>query len=126
MIKQKLIFSIIFTIILTSLTAQNELNGFDENGERHGIWRKNYPNSNQLRYEGKFNHGKEIDTFKYYKLKLKKSVLSAVKVFNSNDNTSEVLFMASNGSIVSKGKMDGKNFIGKWLFYHKNSYRIMI
>ena len=41
MIKQKLIFSIIFTIILTSLTAQNELNGFDENGERHGIWRKN-------------------------------------------------------------------------------------
>ena len=63
MIKQKLIFSIIFTIILTSLTAQNEFNGFDENGERQGIWRKNYPNSYQLRYEGKFNHGKEIDTF---------------------------------------------------------------
>ena len=69
MIKQKLIFSIIFTIILTSLTAQNELNGFDENGERHGIWRKNYPNSYQLRYEGKFNHGKEIDTFKFVVLK---------------------------------------------------------
>ncbi len=126
MIKHKFISSIIFTIILTSLSAQKEINTYDENGKRHGIWRKNYPSSNQLRYEGQFNHGKEIDTFKYYKLKRKKSVLSAIKVFNTNDDTSEVTFMASNGSVVSKGQMSGKNFIGKWVYFHKNSSKVMI
>jgi len=45
MIKHKFISCIIFTIILTSLSAQNAINAFDENGERHGIWRKNYPNT---------------------------------------------------------------------------------
>lgn len=126
MIKQKIIFSIIFTIILTSLSAQDSVNNYDENGERHGIWQKNYPNTNQLRYEGQFNHGKEIDTFKYYKLKQKKSVLSAIKVFNPNNNTSDVTFMASNGRVVSKGQMNGKNFIGKWVYFHKKSSDIMI
>ncbi|MBT8245077.1 MAG: toxin-antitoxin system YwqK family antitoxin [Winogradskyella sp.] len=126
MIRRKIILGIIFTIILTSLPAQNQVNKFDKSGKRHGVWHKNYPNTNQLRYEGKFNHGKEIDTFKYYKLKRKKSVLSAIKVFNPENDISEVTFTASNGKIVSKGKMDGKNFIDDWVFYHKNSNNVMI
>ncbi|RZN81523.1 MAG: toxin-antitoxin system YwqK family antitoxin [Winogradskyella sp.] len=126
MIKHKFLIAIIFTIILTPLLAQNEVNKFDESRKRHGIWQKNYPKTNQLRYKGKFSHGKEIDTFKYYKLKRKKSVLSAIKVFNLDNNEAQVTFMASNGSIISQGKMDGKNFIGKWVFFHKNSQNIMI
>ncbi|TCK68781.1 antitoxin component YwqK of YwqJK toxin-antitoxin module [Winogradskyella wandonensis] len=126
MIKHKFKFLLFFTITLTSLTAQNEINSFDKDGKRHGIWKKTYPNTNQLRYEGQFVHGKEIDTFKYYKLKRKKSVLSAVKVFNSIDNKAEVTFLASNGKIISQGKMAGKDFIGRWLFYHKNSNNVMI
>lgn len=121
MIKRKIAFGIIFTIILTSLSAQSDVNNYDESGKRHGIWQKNYPNTNQLRYKGKFVHGKEIDTFKFYKLKRKKSVLSAVKIFNEENNQAEVTFMASSGNIISKGKMSGKSFIGKWIFYHKNS-----
>ena len=126
MIKQNALFIIFFTITLTSLIAQNEVNKFDENGLRHGFWQKTYPNTDQLRYQGKFYHGKEIDTFKYYKLKRKKSVLSAIKVFNSKDNKAKTTFMTSNGNIVSSGIMDGKNFIGQWLFYHKNSDKVMI
>ncbi|SHH37182.1 toxin-antitoxin system YwqK family antitoxin [Winogradskyella jejuensis] len=126
MIKHKLIFGFIFTITLTSLAAQNEVNNFDKSGKRHGVWQKNYPKTNQLRYEGQFVHGKEVDTFKYYKLKRKKSVLSAIKVFNIENNRAQVTFMASNGKVVSKGEMDGKNFVGKWLYFHKNSQQIMI
>ena len=126
MIKQSLLFIIFFTITLTSLVAQNKVNKFDESGKRHGVWQKTYPNTDQLRYQGKFNHGKEIDTFKYYKLKRKKSVLSAIKVFNSKNNKAEVTFMTSDGNIISKGNMDGKKFIGQWLFYHKNSDKVMI
>ncbi|MFD1064097.1 toxin-antitoxin system YwqK family antitoxin [Winogradskyella litorisediminis] len=126
MIKHKHLLGFTFIITLTSLFAQNEVNSLDENGKRHGVWQKNFPNTNQLRYKGQFNHGKEIDTFKYYKLNRKKSVLSAIKVFSINDDIADVTFMTSKGKVVSKGKMDGKNFIGKWVFYHNKTNGIMI
>lgn len=126
MIKHTLILLFIFTITLTRIVAQNEANKLDENGKRHGVWQKNYPNTNQLRYQGQFFHGKEVDTFKYYKLKRNKSVLSAIKVFNRENNVAEVTFMTSKGKVVSQGKMDGKNFIGKWIYYHNKTDSIMI
>ena len=118
MIKQKIISLFTFTIILTSVSAQTKVNQFDDKGERHGVWKKNYPKTNHLRYEGKFFHGKEIDTFKYYKLKRKKSVLSAIKVFNPENTMAEVVFMTSKGNIVSKGQMDGRNYIGTVSYTH--------
>ena len=126
MIKQKLLLALFFTIILTSVEAQNDVNQYDESGKRHGLWTKNYEGTDILRYTGQFNHGKEIDTFKYYKVKNKKAVLSAIKVFNSQNNLAKVTFFASNGKKVSEGEMDGKKFIGKWVYYHNNSNKILI
>ncbi|MDO1501125.1 toxin-antitoxin system YwqK family antitoxin [Winogradskyella maritima] len=115
----------IFTIFLTTISAQNELNGFDNNGERHGVWTKYFEGTNQPRYTGKFNHGKEIDTFKFYTLSNKKSVLSAVKVFNAENNLADVKFLTSYGKIISQGQMDGKKYIGEWVYFHKSSKTIM-
>ncbi len=126
MIKQKVYFSYIFTIILTIAYAQNPVNQFDKNGKRHGIWTKNYHKTDQKRYEGQFVHGKEVDTFKYYTLSKGKSVLSATKVFNLKDSLSDVKFFTSKGKIISEGKMNGKRYIGQWVFYHKDSSAKMI
>jgi antitoxin component YwqK of YwqJK toxin-antitoxin module len=126
MIKQKVFLSTIFTIILTIGYAQDPVNQFDKNGERHGLWTKNYHKTNQKRYEGVFNHGKEIDTFKYYKLSKGKSVLSAVKVFHKTDSIADVTFYASNKKIISEGTMKGKRFVGQWVYYHNNSTSKMI
>lgn len=126
MIKQKQFFSIILTLILTTISAQNAINQFDNEGKRHGAWQKKYPNTDQLRYKGQFNHGKEIDTFKYYKLKNQKSVLSAVKIYNSKNSLANVIFYTSNKKVVSKGQMNGKHHIGTWTYYHKNSNKLMI
>ncbi len=125
MIKQKFIIGLFFKIILTSGYAQEPVNKLDKNQKRHGIWQKYFKGTNQLRYTGKFYHGKEIDTFKYYKLKNGKSVLSAIKVFNKNNDIANVIFLASNKKKISEGQMNGHNFIGHWSYYHKNSDRIM-
>lgn len=126
MIKQNIVFCVFFTIILTPSFSQKQVNRFDENGKRHGLWEKTYPQTNnQLRYQGQFHHGKEIDTFKYYKLKNKKSVLSAIKVFNVDNDITDVTFFTSNGKIISKGQMNAKLYIGEWLYYHKNSDQLM-
>ena len=126
MIKQKKILLLFFTIILTSVSAQKSVNQFDKDGKRHGFWTKNYHETNQIRYEGAFDHGKEIDTFKFYTLSGGKSVLSAIKVFNEKDSIAEISFLASNKKVISEGKMIGKRFTGKWIFYHKNSNTKMI
>ena len=126
MIKQKLFLGLIFTIILTTCFAQTSVNQVDKDGERHGLWTKNYHRTDQKRYEGVFDHGKEIDSFKYYTLSEGKSVLSAVKIFNKNDSLADVSFFASNKKVISTGKMNGRRYIGQWVFYHKNSTAKMI
>lgn len=106
------------------MVAQN-INQLDEKGEHHGFWKKNHENTDQPRYEGEFKHGKEIGIFKFYKLVDKKSVLSATKEFNENDQTAIVKFFSSTGKLICEGKMDDKLFIGKWTYYHNKTNAVM-
>lgn len=125
MIKQNRYLTLIFTITLTITFAQNTDNQFDSNGKRHGYWTKNFQGSNQPRYSGQFFHGKEVDTFKYYTLSQGKSVLSALKIFEKDSDLAKVTFYTSTGKVISKGQMNGKHFVGKWVYYHKNSEVVM-
>ncbi len=120
--KSMLTFSIF--LVTFSMFSQS-INQFDANGERHGFWRKNFDKTDQPRYEGEFNHGKENGVFKFYKLVDKKSVLSATKEFNAKNNIALVKFFSSMGKLISEGKMDGKAFIGQWVYYHNKSNAVM-
>lgn len=115
----------IITLLLISIGHAQTVNQLDANGERHGVWKKNYEGTNILRYEGEFFHGKEIGEFKFYKKYQNKAILSATKLFNKDNQIAEVTFLASNGKVISQGKMNGKKHIGKWVYYHNNSNQIM-
>jgi len=125
MIKQNILFIISLTFVMFNVQAQESYNQFDKNGKRHGVWKKNFEDTKQVRYQGQFEHGKEVGLFKFYKLVTKKSSLTATKSFNPNNNIAEVTFFASTGKIISKGKMDFKKYIGEWLYYHNDSDKIM-
>ncbi|TXE11904.1 toxin-antitoxin system YwqK family antitoxin [Seonamhaeicola algicola] len=118
------ILTVVLLTTITTLSAQT-INKFDDNGKRHGIWKKNFEGTKVLRYQGKFKHGKEIDTFQFYKNIRGKAVLTASKIFNEHTNIAQVFFYASNGKVISKGKMDGKNYIDEWAYFHKNSDKLM-
>jgi antitoxin component YwqK of YwqJK toxin-antitoxin module len=113
-------------IILCSINAfsQSEINQMDANGKRHGVWKKTYPGTDQLRYEGAFDHGKEIGEFKYYCEKCKDKP-TIIKSFNKKDAIAEVKYFTVKGKLVSEGKMDGKDRIGEWVYYQENSKNIM-
>ena len=129
MIKQNILkpyfFIYILTVVSLSMHAQDAVNQFDSSGQRHGVWRKYYHNTDQLRYEGQFDHGKEIGEFKFYTLNKGKSVLSAVKQFNSENDLASVKFLSSTGKMISEGQMNGKLYIGKWIYYHNKSDGIL-
>jgi len=115
---------IILTLVTTFSFAQ-EVNQLDANGKRHGIWKKNFKNTKVLRYEGNFNHGKEVGVFKFYKNLENKAVLSATRTFSPNSDLAEVKFYASTKKVISEGKMRGKTYVGKWIYYHNKSKQIM-
>ena len=62
----KFIYLSLILLIATIVSAQ-DINQVDANGERQGVWRKNFDKTKVLRYEGEFSHGKEIGLFKFYK-----------------------------------------------------------
>ena len=116
--------SILF-LFTTILVSAQDINQFDSNGKRHGVWKKNFEGTKQVRNQGEFVHGKEVGEFKFYKLVKKKSLLTAIKQFNDKDNSAYVKFLSSNGKVISEGKMLGKLYVDKWTYYHKNSSKIM-
>lgn len=121
----KQIIVTLLVVLVSHVGFAQDINQFDANGKRHGIWKKNFEGTTQPRYEGEFNHGKEVGLFKFYKLIKKKSVLTATKQFSDNDNSAYITFLSSRGKVISEGKMIGKVYVGKWKYYHKNSNAVM-
>ena len=122
--KRFFIFFFTLCIAITASTAQNNVNQMDANGKRHGIWKKYYPGTKQLRYEGQFEHGKEVGTFKFYCQECG-SKPTTVKEFNSKNNSAVVSYFTKKGKLVSKGMMEGKNRVGEWLYFHEKSKQVM-
>lgn len=118
-------FIFILTVFTVNSYAQESVNQFDSSGSRHGIWKKYFDKTKQLRYEGQFDHGKEVDTFKFYTLNKGTSVLSATKVFNIYNNKAQVQFLSSKGKLISEGEMNGKLYVGKWVYYHNKFQSVM-
>jgi len=121
-----LFYTTIVFLFITSIGLSQDINQFDANGKRHGIWKKKFENTNILRYEGEFLHGKEIGLFKFYKKSNNKAVLSATKQFNEHNTIAEVKFFTSRGKLISEGEMDGKTYIGTWKYYQKSTNNLLI
>ena len=114
----------LFLILVNYVSAQN-INQFDDNGKRHGTWKKNFDKTKVIRYQGEFNHGKEVGTFKFYKNIKNKAILSATRTYKYDDRTAYVQFLDPKGFIISEGKMDSKTYIGEWIYYFEASKKIL-
>ncbi len=117
-----LLFAFLF---IGQASAQEEINQLDANGKRHGLWRKTFEeNPNQVRYEGRFEHGKETGLFTFYILGQDKP--AATKFFSPDSDTAQVKFLTQKGSVISEGKMLGEKRVGEWKYYHLNSDKLMM
>lgn len=117
------VFLLITIVSFTSMLAQSNFNKFDKEGKRHGVWKKYY-NNNRIRYQGEFIHGKEIGVFQYYSAASSDHPI-VIKKFNPDNHIADVSFFTESGVIQSKGKMKGKDRIGKWLFFHEDGKTVM-
>ncbi len=119
-------FSLFFILFYTCfLATAQKYNQFDANGKRHGKWQKKYEDTDQLRYEGTFDHGKEVGEFKFYKPNNDKFP-AAIKTFSKQNDTVRLKYFTQKGKVISEGKMVGRDRVGLWKYYHKGSNKIMM
>lgn len=107
-----------------NIVSQTDFNKLDEKGKKHGVWKGFYEESKRPRYEGTFEHGKEIGIFNFYDDTKAKSII-ATREFNTKDNSAYTIFYDQNKNKVSEGKVVNKLFEGQWKYYHQASKNIM-
>lgn len=117
----------IFVLILLNvfcIQAQNDFNKLDDKGNKHGLWKGYYEDTKNPKYEGNFNHGKEVGTFTFFDNTKTKTVI-ATREFNTKDNSAYTIFYDQLKNKVSEGKVVNKLFEGQWKYYHKASKTVM-
>ena len=106
------------------IRAQNNFNKLDEKGKKNGPWKGIYEDTKNPKYEGAFEHGKEVGFFTFFDNTKTKKVI-ATREFNPKDNSAYTIFYDQNKNKVSEGKVVNKLFEGRWNYYHKASKAIM-
>ena len=114
----------LFTMLFSVLHAQTETNKLDTKGLKHGLWKGVYEESKRPRYQGTFEHGKEIGLFQFFDDTQKGDVI-ATREFNPKDNSAYTIFYDQNKNKVSEGKVVNKVFEGLWKYYHYASPAVM-
>ncbi|MDT0551704.1 toxin-antitoxin system YwqK family antitoxin [Urechidicola vernalis] len=114
---------LILQLGLYSIYGQ-DINQVNSDGERHGLWKKYYPNK-RIRYEGTFENGKEVGVFKFYSMNSSDNPM-VIRTFAVDSGESLVQFFTAKGVLESEGKIIDKQRIGKWLYFHKDGKTVMI
>ena len=115
---------IIILLLLTNIGFAQDTNKMDENGKKHGVWKGIYEESKRPRYEGTFEHGKEVGMFRFFD-DTKAGTVIATREFNPKDNSCYTIFYNQNKHKVSEGKLVNKQFEGEWKYYHEDLPSIM-
>lgn len=124
--KNQISFFVIVVSFLVHINgfSQTDFNKLDEKGRKHGVWRGFFEESKRPRYEGTFEHGKEVGIFNYYDDTKAKSVI-ATREFGIKSQEAYTIFYDQKGNKVSEGNVINKLFEGKWTYYHEASKNIM-
>ena len=117
---------ITFIILCISLhiTAQisPNINQYNKQGKKHGIWKGYHENTQTKRYEGEFNHGTPVGRFTYYAIEGHVSG----EVDFINDSISSAQMFHDNGSIMAEGKFLNQTKSGKWYIYSRSGYLLNV
>lgn len=118
------LFAMVVMLCFHLSSFAQDFNKLDEQGNKHGVWKGVYPESKRPRYEGTFEHGKEIGIFKFFD-DTKAATIVATREFNSKDNSAYTIFYKDGKYKVSEGKEVNRQYEGEWKYYHENLPDVM-
>lgn len=122
MFRHKLIY--LFSIISVALQAQDKINQYNENDQRHGPWKVHFEDSDQIKFKGTFKNGEETGEFKFYKKGFDEHP-SAIINFEE-DGMATATYYSQEGKPISRGKLKNKEREGEWIYFHNKSEDTMM
>lgn len=115
MIRRAYILILFVFIYGMNLNAQT-INQLDANGKKHGLWKKHYSNG-KLKYVGSFNHGMEVDTFKFF---FESGDLKAINYFRSKGACYSQQF-GEGRVLAAEGLYRDRKKDSVWTYYDQQS-----
>lgn len=115
---------ILLLLLSATVFAQDKINQLDAQGNRQGLWKGTYKESNRPRYEGTFNHGVETGLFTYFD-DTKAGTVIATRDFSKGDGSCYAIFYDQKSHKVSEGTLVNKVVDGTWKYYHFQSTQLM-
>lgn len=109
------ILLILFGLLELNLTAQVDQSPTDSQGRRHGQWLK-YHDNGKLRYQGTFEHGIPVDTFKYY---FETGGLRTLNIFKAKSGNCKSLQYGEGEVLAAEGDYFQKKKDGEWKYYNQ-------
>ncbi len=117
-------FWVLICLNIFGIQAQNLYNKLDDKGNKDGLWKGVYEDTKNPKYEGTFEHGKEVGIFTFFDNTKTKRII-ATREFNSKDNSAFTIVYDQLKNKVSEGKVVNKLYEGQWKYYHKASKMVM-
>ena len=117
---KKVFFVLVFLVCYCSSGAifGQEINRFNTNNKRIGVWKKYHPNK-RIRYTGQFENGKEIGVFKFYDITSSKHPV-IIKTYYNNSDSVFAQFFTIQGKVKTEGFLNNKNRVGVWKYFNYN------
>lgn len=122
MIKILKLFIVLLIIPFNAFNQSSNINAYDEQGLKTGIWKKYYENGN-LMYEGSFSKGKPIGLLKRY---FEGGVLKAELNFNPDGIQSYAKLYYESRILAAEGKYIGQEKDSIWNYYSFYNKRLTI
>lgn len=97
--------------------AQVDQSPTDAQGRRHGLWLKYHANG-KLRYQGKFEHGIPVDSFKYY---FEDGGLRTINIFKGKSGNCKSLQYGEGQVLAAEGHYQNKKKQGEWQYFNREA-----
>ena len=111
MLRFALNLSFIFFVLFLGFSQVNKT---DAQGKKQGAWKKFYPNTQVLQYEGQFLNNQPIGEFRYY---YPSGKVKAVLQHEKNTKKTAAWFYFENEQIMSEGSYSDMKKDAVWINY---------
>ena len=101
------------------LFAQH-VNQYDTQGQRQGLWifYHDAPKNTQIKLTGRFENGREVDTFKYYIPRIQHPM--SIRIYDA-PKSCYAFFYDKDRQLIAEGRYDTlRKKDGKWCYYDKS------
>ncbi|MBK8340012.1 MAG: hypothetical protein IPK99_08460 [Flavobacteriales bacterium] len=107
-------------LLLAAASSVAQVNQNDAQGRKQGLWRKNWAESEQVRYNGTFKDDKPVGRFTYYSTE---GLVESIVDHYADGSGAHGRHFHPNGKVMAEGRYVGQAKDSTWVYLDANGLR---